>query len=254
MATDKTKSISKRDREEIINQYAPLVKIIASQLAIKLPPHIDVNDLISVGITGLLEAIERIDPSRGVRLESYLSLRIRGAMLDELRRRDWVPRSIRQKVKQLEEEYSKVEARLGRAPTEEEMAESFGMELDAYQRFLQEASGATILSFEDLGFSKNGEERDILECIADPNAYNPFNQVNFLEVRDILAQAIDELPEKERLVLSLYYYEELNLKEIGKILGVTESRVCQLHSQALLRLKGKLRKRLKGEERLLRAQ
>ena len=233
-------------RDELVNEYAYLVKIIASRLAIRLPSHIDINDLISVGIAGLIEAIDRFDPSRGVKMETYLSFRIRGAMLDELRRMDWVPRSVRQKARQLEEECAKIEARVGRAPTEEEIAEQMGMDHEELHRFLQDASGIAVLNLEDLGLNRNGEDRDILECIADPNSEDPFTEMRLKETQEMLGRIIDELPERERLVLSLYYYEELNLKEIGEVLGVTESRVCQLHSQAILRLKGKL-KRLKNE-------
>jgi len=231
----------KMDRDAIIMEYAPLVKVIALRLAIRLPPHIDINDLIGMGITGLIEAIDRFDPGRGVRMETYLSFRIRGAMLDGLRRMDWVPRSVRQRIRQFEEKYIEMETRLGRTPTEEEMARSLGMDGEGFQRFLKEASGGAILSLEELGFDGEGNERRILECIADPNGEDPITHLGLKEIRDCLARAIEELPEKERLVLSLYYYEDLNLKEIGKVLGVTESRVCQLHSQAIFRLKGKLK-------------
>ncbi len=230
------------DRDAVIKQYAPLVKIIANKLAVRLPSSVDINDLISVGIAGLIEAVDRFDPERGVKIETYLSFRIRGAMLDELRRMDWVPRSIRQKTKQLEEEYVRCERKLGRTPTEEEMAEHFGMNGEELRKFMLKANGFAVLSLEDIGFRGNGEARNVLECIADPNGNDPFQSVNFKEVGRLLGKVIDELPEKERLVLSLYYYEDLNLKEIGEVIGVTESRICQLHSQAILRLKGKLKR------------
>ena len=231
-----------KEREEVIRKYATLVKIIASRLAMRLPAHVDMDDLINVGIAGLLEAIDRYDPSRGVKIETYLSIRIRGAMLDELRRMDWVPRSVRQKRREVEEAYIKLESTLNREPTEEELAEYLGMDSEEYQRFLQESSCLAFISLEDLGLQDGDEERSILECIGDPKAVDPFSQLNFKEVKELLARAIEELPEKERLVLSLYYYEDLNLKEIGKILEVSESRVSQIHSQAILRLKAKLRK------------
>ncbi len=229
------------ERDEIIKSYAPLVKIIASRLAIRLPAHIDINDLISVGITGLIEAIDRYDPSRGVKMETYISFRIKGAMLDELRRVDWVPRSVRQKVRHFEEEYLRVESKLGRMPTEEEMAEALGKDEVGFQKFLREINGAAILSLEDMGFHGDGDERNIMECIADPKGEDPFKSLHLKETKKLLAGVIDELPKKERLVLSLYYYEDLNLKEIGKVLEVTESRVCQLHGQAILKLKAKLK-------------
>ncbi len=230
------------NRDDIINEYAGMVKIIASRLAIRLPSHIDINDLINVGITGLIESLDRFDPTRGVKIQTYLSFRIKGAMLDELRRMDWLPRTIRQKAKKLDNEYSKAEAKLGRAPTEEEMAESFGMGEGEFQKFILDAKGVAVLSLEDMGISSNGDKRNILDCIADSNAEDPFQQLNFKEVKSLLGDAINALPDKERLVLSLYYYEELNLKEIGQVLGVTESRVCQLHTQALVRLRNKLTK------------
>lgn len=235
------------DRDALIREYAPLVKIIASRLAIRLPSHIDVNDLINAGIIGVIEALDRFDPSRGVKVETYLSFRIKGAMLDELRRMDWLPRSTREKAKQLEEVHSRVEARLGRTPTEEEIAASFGMDIEEYRKFLKEAAGVAVLSLDDMGLGQDGDTRSILECIADPLSEDPVARLNLEETKNRLAMAIGELQEKERLVLSLYYYEDLNLKEIGRVLEVTESRVCQLHSQAIFKLKTKLKKFKKGE-------
>lgn len=236
------KTDSMKERETVILRYAPLVKMIALRLAMRLPPHIDMEDLINVGIAGLLEAIDRYDPSRGVKIETYLSIRIRGAMLDELRRMDWVPRSVRQKRKEAEEAYIKLESTLNREPTEEELAEYLGMENEEYQRFLQESSYLAFISLEDLGLKDGEEGRSILECIGDPKGVDPFFHLNFKEVKELLGKAIEELPERERLVLCLYYYEDLNLKEIGRILEVSESRVSQIHSQAILRLKAKLKR------------
>ncbi len=232
---------TKLDRETVIKEYAQLVKIIATRMAIRLPSHIDINDLISVGVTGLIEAFDRYDPTRGVKMETYLSFRIKGAMLDELRRVDWVPRSVRQKVRLYEEEYLKVEAKLGRVPTEDEMAEVLDMNMEEFQKFLKEINGVAVLSLEDMGINDDGDERNIMECIADPKSKDPFANVHLKEVKKLIGKAIDELPKKERLVLSLYYYEDMNLKEIGRILNVTESRVCQLHSQAILKLKAKIK-------------
>ncbi len=228
------------EREKIIEKYAPLVRIIASKLAIRLPNHIDMDDLINVGITGLLEAIDRYDPEKGVKIETFISIRIRGAMLDELRRMDWVPRSVRQKKREVEEAYLKLESTLNREPTEEEIADYLGMDVEEYQRFLQDSSCLSFLSLEDLGLED--DTKSILECMGDPNGVDPFASLNLKEVREVLAKAIEELPERERLVLTLYYYEDMNLREIGQVLNVTESRVSQIHTQAIMRLKAKLKK------------
>jgi RNA polymerase sigma factor for flagellar operon FliA len=229
-------------REETTLKYAPLVKIIAHRLAMRLPSHIEVEELINVGIAGLLEAIDRFDPSKGVKMETFLTFRVRGAMLDELRKMDWIPRSVRQKARQLEEEIAECEAKLGRKPDDEDMAEFLGVEIEEYHRMLTEARGAAVFSLEDLGFARhNDDERDIMECIADPNGEDPLQSLNVKQFQKMLASAIDTLKDKERMVLTLYYYEDLNLKEIGRVIGVSESRVCQLHTQAILKLKGRLK-------------
>ena len=229
------------ERDAFVMEYAPLVKVIALRLAMRLPPHIEVDDLINVGIAGLIEAIDRFDPDKGVKIETFLSFRIKGAMLDELRKLDWLPRSVRQKARKLEKEFVACEAKLGRMPTDEELAEHIGMELDEYHKFIHEASGIAVLNFEDMGFGREGDERNILDIIADPRSKDPMVQLHLTECKNELATAIDALPEKERLVLALYYYEDLNLKEIGFVLGVSESRVCQLHTQSIVKLKGKLK-------------
>jgi len=250
LAADKMQSKDKKrhsfDRETYIKEYAHLVKVIAYRLAVRLPPHIDINDLINVGIIGLIDALDGFDPDKGVKVETYISFRIKGAMLDELRRMDWLPRSIREKSKQLEREYAVMEAKLGRPPTDEEMADVFDMDDEEFQKLLHKVSAAGVISIEDLGINEDGDERNILECLADPDSVDPVARMHLQETNSRLAAAIDELPEKERLVLSLYYYDELNLKEIGRVINLTESRVCQLHSQAIHRLKGKL-KRLVNE-------
>ena len=233
---------TKEERDAFTMEYAPLVKIIAMRLAMRLPSHIDVDDLINVGIAGLLESIDRFDVSRGVKIETYLTFRIKGAMLDELRRLDWLPRSVRQKARHLEEEFQTLEGILGRAPVEEEMAEHLGLGLEEYYKLINDASGTAVLSLEDMGFSRGEDARNILECISDPNCVDPVAELDLKENKVILSKTIDELPEKEKLVLSLYYYEDLNLKEIGKVLGVSESRISQLHTQAILKLKTRLRK------------
>lgn len=230
------------DRDALIKEYAHLVKIIAYRLAIRLPSHIDINDLINVGIIGLIDSIDAFEPARGVKMETYLSFRIKGAMLDELRSMDWLPRSIREKSKQLERGYAELESKLGRMPTDEEMAELFDMNEEDFQVLLRKVSCAGVISLEDMGLNKNGDDVNIMECLADPNCEDPVRFLHLQDVRSKIAKAVDELPEKEKVVLSLYYYEELNLKEIGKAMNLTESRVCQLHAQAIHRLKGKLKR------------
>lgn len=229
------------ERDAFIMDYAPLVKVIALRLAMRLPPHIEVDDLINVGIAGLIEAIDRFDPDKGVKIETFLSFRIKGSMLDELRKLDWLPRSVRQKARKLEKDFIQCEAKLGRIPTDEDLAEYIGIDIEEYHKLIHEASGVAVLNFEDMGFGRDSDERNILDIIADPRSKDPLVQLHLTECKNELATAIDALPEKERLVLALYYYEDLNLKEIGFVLGVSESRICQLHTQAIVKLKGKLK-------------
>jgi RNA polymerase sigma factor for flagellar operon FliA len=229
------------NRDAFVMEYAPLAKVIALRLAMRLPPHIEVDDLINVGIAGLLEAIDRFDESKGVKIETFLSFRIKGAMLDELRRLDWLPRSVRQKAKKLERDFAECEAQLGRAPNDEDLADHLGMGIEEYHKYIHEASGLAVLNLEDMGFGRDDDERNILDIIADPRSKDPMVQLQLSECKKELAKAIDSLPEKEKLVLALYYYEDLNLKEIGFVIGVSESRVCQLHTQAIIKLKGKLK-------------
>jgi RNA polymerase sigma factor for flagellar operon FliA len=229
------------DRDSFVMEYAPLVKVIALRLAMRLPPHIEVEDLINVGIAGLIEAIDRFDSAKGVKIETFLSFRIKGAMLDELRRLDWVPRSVRQKARKLEKDFVHCEEKLGRMPSDEEMAEYMNMNIEEYYRFIHDANGVSMLNIEEMGIGRLGDERSVLDIIADPKSKDPSLHLYLNECRKELAGAINALPEKERLILSLYYYEDLNLKEIGYVLGVSESRVCQLRIQAIVRLKGKLK-------------
>lgn len=233
--------MDKKKRDEFIMKYAPLVKNIVERISIRLPSHLNVKeDLINVGIIGLISAIEKFDKKRNVKFETYASFRIRGAVLDELRSRDWMPRSTRNKYSKLEESFSSLQKILGRPPNEEEMSRYLKIPLDKYHKLLDEAKGVTILSSEDLppDYHEMNANHDFLEEM-DHN--NPFSFVATNELKLVLKKAIDVLPEKERLILSLYYYEELTMKEIGKVVNLTESRVCQLHTQAILRLRGNLK-------------
>ncbi|VAV85227.1 RNA polymerase sigma factor for flagellar operon [hydrothermal vent metagenome] len=236
--------LSKRDH--LIVEHASLVKIIAHQLAIHLPPHIDVNDLMGSGSIGLIEAVDKFDPDRGVKFKTYATIRIRGAIMDELRNMDWMSRSMREKSNQLVKAYDIVEKRHGRPAETEEVAEFLGISHDNLFTLLREVSSFSVLNIEDLGL-KDGEGMNILDCIKDPNGKDPVTVHKLKELRETIKTAVDHLPDKEKLVVSLYYYDELTMKEIGRVLDITESRVCQLHSQSMHRLKGRLKKVIKGE-------
>lgn len=228
-------------RDRLILAYASLVKYVASRVAGGLPPSVDFDDLVSYGILGLLDALEKFDPGRGVKFETYALPRIRGSIIDGLRHVDWVPRSVRQRARQLEEVLASLENRLGRAARDEEVAEALGLSLDDYHRLLQEVHGVTLFSLDELwGGGGTGERLALGQMIEDPAGGEPGEPVEQEEVRRILAEAVDALPERERLVIALYYYEGLTLKEIGQVLSVSESRVSQLHAKAVLRLRARL--------------
>lgn len=231
----------KKEREKLIIKYVPLVKNIVGRIAMRLPDHVGRDDLISVGIMGLMSALEKFDETKKVQFETYAQFRIRGAILDELRSRDDAPRSVRSKETMLEDALEVLRKKFGRDPTYKEVSHYLGVSLKKYYKLLDEARGVCILSNDWLSpnYCEKYGRYDVLEKI-DKN--NPFFLFADRELKNILKNAIDSLPEKEKLVLSLYYYEELTLKEIGLTLKLTESRVCQIHSQAILRLKGSLRK------------
>ncbi len=236
--TSSTKIAHKRNRDALIMQYAPLVKNIVGRLASKLPiDAADKEDLVNVGIMGLMSALEKYDKSRNVQFETYASFRIRGAVLDELRAKDWVPRATRSKDNKIESAMNALKKSLGRAPGESEIAAHLGISLDDYFKLLDEARCVSIISTEDLppDYLEKFSREDVLEEI---NAGNPLRMLVDMEFKDKLRQAIDQLPPKEKLVLSLYYFEELTMKEAGRVMELTESRVCQLHAQAVLRLRG----------------
>lgn len=242
MLTTKLTGSEKRSRDKLLEDNLYLVKIIAYQVAVNLPPHIDVNDLIGAGTIGLIEAIDRFDTSKGVQFNTYASIRVRGAIMDELRSMDWMTRSMRDKSNQLEKAYVEVERRTGRPAEIEEVASVLEITTDDLYTILSQVSALSVMSLEDLGIGHHDEGMDILECIKDPEGKDPMTIVKFNELKRKIAEAVETLPEKEKLIISLYYYEELTLKEIGKVLNITESRVCQLHSQTMHRLKGKLRR------------
>lgn len=222
-------------------EHLPFVKWIAYRLAVRMPETLDIQDLISAGTVGLLQALRDFDPSRKNQFKTYASIRIRGAMLDAIREQDWVPRSFRDRYKKYVQRLNELTKRLGREPNEEEIRRDLGLSRSQYEGFLRRARSLSFLSLEELHVS-NDTVAEFSGRDNESARKNPAVSAELSEVRKMLEKAIESLPERERLIIQLYYYEELNLKEIGKVLGVGESRVCQLQTQALMRLKGKLRK------------
>lgn len=221
--------------DDLLNKHAPLVKRIAYHLLSRLPPSVQMDDLVQAGMIGLLEASRNYDSTQGASFETYAGIRIRGAMLDEIRKGDWAPRSLHRKVREIAKAVAAIEAETGQDAADAEVAKRIGLSLDDYHRTLQDATGYRVFSFEDL---PAGEE-SMTETIGD-RIRTPSEEVEDDLFRLALANAIESLPERERLVMSLYYREELNLRETGAVLGVSESRVCQIHAQALVRLKARM--------------
>jgi len=217
-------------REKLIEYYLSLVKLVASRIAISLPQYVDKDDLISNGFFGLLDAIEKYDPMRGIKFETYAVVRIRGSMLDAIRAQDWVPTSIRQKAKQYEQTVSKLENQLGRAATDNEIAEALSISVNELYVLLNQLNASTIMPLDEF----------IKTETFSAHLTNPSEQIEIEEVKQALAKTIDKLPEKERLVVSLYYYEGLTLKEISLILKLSEARISQLHTKSIFRLRGAL--------------
>ncbi|HEY2260062.1 MAG TPA: RNA polymerase sigma factor WhiG [Solirubrobacteraceae bacterium] len=231
-----------RARERLVVAYSPLVKYVAGRMGSGLPAHVEESDLISYGLGGLISAIQRFDLSREIKFETYAITRIRGAIIDELRTLDWVPRSVRARARQFERVNMKLEARLQRAPTDEEMATELEITGEEFQEALLQISNSTIVALDELWnvSDASGDQVSLLDTLADRGAPDPQVLVDESELRDRIADAIAALPEREKLVVALYYYENLTLREIGEVLGVTESRVSQLHTKAVLRLRSKL--------------
>jgi RNA polymerase sigma factor for flagellar operon FliA len=235
----RTKDKALRDR--LILTYAPLVKYVAGRLGSGLPAHVDEGDLVSYGLLGLIGAIERYDPTRDIKFETYAISRIKGAIIDELRALDWVPRSVRSRAREIERAIAELEAKLGVAPTDEQIAEKIGITVEELEDSLTDISRSSIAALDELwSVSGEGDQVSLMDTIEDTTGPRPADVLDESEMREALADAIARLPEREKLVVTLYYYEELTLREIGEVLGVTESRVSQLHTKAILRLKSRL--------------
>ncbi len=222
-------------REQLIVNYIYLVKYVAGRLFSSYGNNVDFDDLMSYGVFGLIDAIDKYDLGRGVKFDTYAQLRIRGAIIDHLREIDWLPRSVRQKAKELEKAYVELEAELGRTATDEEMAKKFGVTIDEFQKKIQNVSTYSLVSLDDLLEQKKEQFTD-----TENESDNPEGIIENTELKNILVDTVNTLPEKEKIIITLYYYEELTYKEIGKVLDISESRVSQLHTKAIIRLKNKI--------------
>jgi RNA polymerase sigma factor for flagellar operon FliA len=229
-------------RERLVVAYSPMVKFVAGRLGAGLPSHVDDADLISYGLMGLIGAIERFEPERGIKFETFAMTRIRGAIIDELRSLDWVPRSVRSRAREIEAAQAKLEHELQRAPSEAELAAKLDITEEELQTSLLEIANSSVYALDELWTvsDSSGDQVSLLDTISDPRAEDPQESLASSEIKDRLTEAIASLPEREQLVVALYYYENLTLREIGEVLGVTESRVSQLHTKAVMRLKSGL--------------
>jgi RNA polymerase sigma factor for flagellar operon FliA len=228
--------------ERLVLTYSPLVKYVAGRMASGLPAHVEEADLISYGLVGLISAVERFDPDREVKFETFAATRIRGAVIDELRSLDWVPRSVRAKAREIEQVSARLEHRLQRAPNDEEMAAALGSTVEEFQESLTKIANSSVIALDELWAlsDASGDQVSLLDTIEDPGAPDPARELDLSETKDRLSDAVGRLPEREKLVIALYYYENLTLREIGDVIGVTESRVSQLHTKAVLRLRSGL--------------
>jgi RNA polymerase sigma factor for flagellar operon FliA len=227
-------------RDRLILHYAPLVKYVAGRVGSGLPAHVEQADLVSYGTFGLIDAITRFEPEREIKFESYAMARIRGAIIDELRSTDWIPRSVRMKARQFERTVAALEAKLQRSPTDEEIADEMDMDVEEIRKFLGQLSLVNVVALDELLVDDDGSAPRLVDTLKDTSALDPQAMAEHGEARQLLARAVEQLPEREKVVVSLYYFEGLTLADIGRVLGVTESRICQLHTKAVLHLRGKL--------------
>jgi len=230
-------SLNNERREEFILKYAPLVKQIAERMAVRLPPNISKDELIGPGVMGLFDAIDKFDSERGIKFRTYASLRIKGAILDELRKMDWTSRSVRRNINKIEEAIRILELKLDREPKDDEIAEQLGLDMDSYYKIISRSHGVSLLSLDEL-MSDDTTSRLNKQVADNPS---PFDELKIREVKKIISKALATLSEKEQLVMSLYYYNELTLREIANVLNLTESRISQIHSKAIVRLRIKLK-------------
>jgi len=228
-------------RNQIINEYLPYVKRIVNRIAVHLPATIEIDDLINVGVIGLIQAIERYDPSRDNKFITYAVFRIKGAVLSELRSRDYLGRTTRRKIRDLEKAYLKLEQKYGREVTDEEVAEEMNMDLDQFYK-VKRMSSISFVSFEEIGYGSREDSAALSSSLSNGDADDALSLTTMKEIKSTIAKDIDLLPEKEKLVISLYYSDELTMKEIGQVLNITESRVSQIHAQAIIHLRSKLRR------------
>lgn len=235
-------ALDEAERDALIVKYAPLVKFLASRMAMRLPPSVSVDDLISAGIMGLLDAIEKFDPGKKVQFRTYAEFRIKGAILDELRSMDWIPRSVRKKIREMEQAVTSVEQKLRRPAEDREIAEEMGVDLDTYHDMLDKARGIDLLSFDEYVSShKHGNEPKRPYKSLIQTGEDTVEHVMAQELKEVIADGLKALPKKDQKVVTLYYYNELTLKEIGKVMGLTESRISQIHTKAIIRLRTRLR-------------
>ncbi len=228
-------------KDKIVLEHTALISYIVSRIAVRLPSHVDLEDLHNTGVIGLMDAVDKYDPNKDCKFKTYAEFRIRGAILDQLRALDWVPRSVRQKSRLLEQAYVQVEQRLGRQARDHEIADTLGLDLRDFYTLVNQTRGVSMVNMDDLRGQSDSDQPLTSGNLEDVNAIDPYSTLKARELTQVLGSGIEALPEKERLVISLYYYEDLNLKEIGNILGITESRVCQIHSKAVGRLRTRLR-------------
>ncbi|MGH2774724.1 MAG: RNA polymerase sigma factor WhiG [Actinomycetota bacterium] len=236
-------------RDALILHYSPLVKYVAGRVAVGLPANVEQADLISYGIFGLIDAIEKYEPARGIKFETYAISRIRGAIIDELRAIDWVPRSVRFKAREVEKAYVALENTLKRPPSDAEIAAEMGITMDDLTNIYTQLSTVSLVALDEMMSvdSERGDKLSLVETLEDTRATSPLESVESEEMKKILAESINKLPEREKIVITLYYYEGLTLAQIGQVLGVTESRICQMHTKAVLAMRGKINEATSGD-------
>lgn len=235
-----TGRVTQRQKEKIVEQFLPRVRYYASKHSFCLPPELSMEDLVSAGVIGLLEAVERYNPNMNTSLSTFADFRIKGAIIDQIRSMQWASKDARKKLEEVRNTYTRLERKHNRGASDEEVAEELNISLDELYKTLSIANTINMVNLEDLGVNTDGEALDILECISSESDRDVLDELNLKELKEALGTHIDDLPRNERMVITLYYYEELTMKEIGKVLEISESRVCQLHGKALMKLRGKM--------------